>query len=188
MGVVPVEATCTETALLASLALRARGGEEAAFTELFRRLAPVVHGVLLSRLRPAEADEACCEALAQAHRKLDSLADPAAVAGWVLAIARNLALDRLRARKREAARTVPLEAETPERRGAGSDDELRERVLHHIQGLPEAYREPLVLRLVEGLSGPEIAALTGLTPGSVRVNLHRGMELLRPLLRKEGWP
>jgi RNA polymerase sigma-70 factor (ECF subfamily) len=39
-----------------------------------------------------------------------------------------------------------------------------------------------VLRLVEGLSGPEIAQRTGLTPASVRVNLHRGMKLLREKL------
>ena len=45
--------------------------------------------------------------------------------------------------------------------------------------LPEAYREPLVLRLVEGMTGPEIAARTGLKPESVRVNLHRGLGLLR---------
>ena len=56
------------------------------------------------------------------------------------------------------------------------------RVLTALQALPEAYREPLVLRLVEGLTGPEIAEQTGLTPGSVRVNLHRGMKLLRAAL------
>ena len=51
-----------------------------------------------------------------------------------------------------------------------------------IRDLPEAYRETLVLRLVEGMSGPEIAERTGLTPASVRVNLHRGMKLLREKL------
>ena len=56
------------------------------------------------------------------------------------------------------------------------------RALAAIQMLPEAYRETLVLRLVEGLNGPEIAALTGLTPDSVRVNLHRGFRLLRTRL------
>jgi RNA polymerase sigma-70 factor (ECF subfamily) len=40
----------------------------------------------------------------------------------------------------------------------------------------------LILRLVEGLTGPEIAEQTGLAPGSVRVNLHRGMKLLRERL------
>ena len=56
------------------------------------------------------------------------------------------------------------------------------RALAAIRALPEAYRETLVLRLVEGLSGPEIAAVTGLTPDSVRVNLHRGFRLLRERL------
>ena len=55
-------------------------------------------------------------------------------------------------------------------------------VLASIQRLPEAYRETLVLRLVEGMTGPEIAERTGLTPGSVRVNLHRGLQLLRDAL------
>ena len=48
-----------------------------------------------------------------------------------------------------------------------------------IRTLPVAYRETLILRLVEGLTGPEIAERTGLTAASVRVNLHRGMALLR---------
>ena len=52
-------------------------------------------------------------------------------------------------------------------------------ILGLIRRLPEAYRETLVLRFVEGMTGPEIAARTGLTPASVRVNLHRGMKLLR---------
>ena len=53
-----------------------------------------------------------------------------------------------------------------------------------IRSLPEAYRETLVLRLVEGMTGPEIAERTGLTPASVRVNLHRGMKMLREQLER----
>ena len=51
-----------------------------------------------------------------------------------------------------------------------------------IRTLPEAYVEPLILRLVEGMTGPEIAMRVGMTPESVRVNLHRGMKLLREKL------
>ena len=61
-------------------------------------------------------------------------------------------------------------------------------VLACIAKLPEAYRETLVLRLVEGLPGPAIAARTGMTHGSVRVNLTRGMGMLRPLLTEAGLP
>jgi RNA polymerase sigma-70 factor (ECF subfamily) len=55
-------------------------------------------------------------------------------------------------------------------------------VLEAVRQLPEAYRETLLMRLVEGMSGAEISERTGLTPGSVRVNLHRGMALLREKL------
>jgi len=41
-----------------------------------------------------------------------------------------------------------------------------------------------VLLMVQGLSGVEIAERTGLTPGSVRVNLHRGMKMLRDKLHR----
>ena len=63
---------------------------------------------------------------------------------------------------------------------------LADEALRAIRHLPGAYRETLILRLVEGLSGPEIAALTGLTPSSVRVNLHRGMSQLRQALGVSG--
>ncbi len=54
------------------------------------------------------------------------------------------------------------------------------------RSLPEAYQETMIMRLVEGMSGPEIAEATGLTPESVRVNLCRGMKLLRARLGEEG--
>jgi len=56
------------------------------------------------------------------------------------------------------------------------------KILETIRSLPKAYRETLLLRFVEGMTGPEIAARTGLTHGSVRVNLHRGMQQLRAKL------
>jgi RNA polymerase sigma-70 factor, ECF subfamily len=55
-------------------------------------------------------------------------------------------------------------------------------ILESVRSLPEAYRETLILRLVEGMTGPEIAAKTGLSHGSVRVNLNRGMQQLREKL------
>ena len=58
-------------------------------------------------------------------------------------------------------------------------------ILSAIRSCPDAYRETLVLRLIEGMTGPEIAERTGLRPDSVRVNLHRGMRLLRHKLGVE---
>ncbi len=56
-----------------------------------------------------------------------------------------------------------------------------------LRSLPESYRETLAMRIVEGMTGPEISEATGLTPGSVRVNLFRGMKMLREKLEREGW-
>src|SRR5581483_4743252 len=93
---------------------------------------------------------------------------------WIAAVARNRATDYHRAPQGSAlpdqiASPRPIETEAWF-------------ILETIQTLPEAYRETLVLRLVEGMSGPEIAERTGLTEGSVRVNLHRGMGMLREAL------
>jgi RNA polymerase sigma-70 factor (ECF subfamily) len=59
-------------------------------------------------------------------------------------------------------------------------------ILAQVLALPAAYRETLLMRLVEGMSGPAIAEACGMTPGSVRVNLTRGMKLLRERLVREG--
>ncbi len=95
--------------------------------------------------------------------------------GWLATIARRRAADFHRARRP----TEPLSDEL------GKHDDERaeaERILRVIRELPDAYRETLVLRLVEGMTGPEIAEQVGLTKDSVRVNLHRGMALLRERL------
>jgi RNA polymerase sigma-70 factor (ECF subfamily) len=76
---------------------------------------------------------------------------------------------------------VELPDDLPARGTASARADARA-VLEAIRSLPEAYRDPLILRLVEGFTGQEIADRTGLTPASVRVNQHRGMKLLREKL------
>jgi RNA polymerase sigma-70 factor (ECF subfamily) len=90
-------------------------------------------------------------------------------------IARNQAIDYHRgARKTTELEEGMLRQKPPEPEAFG--------VLDVIRALPDAYSETLILRLVEGLTGPEIAEQTGLTADSVRVNLHRGMKMLREKL------
>jgi RNA polymerase sigma-70 factor (ECF subfamily) len=98
-----------------------------------------------------------------------------AFGGWLRRIALNRSADHLR----RGHYTEPLDANA----AGPPDDEQAWLLLAEVRRLPEAYRETLVLRFVEGLTGPEIAEQTGLTPGSVRVNLHRGVELLRARLK-----
>lgn len=156
---------------------------------IYDRFVRVVHGIVLGTCAADEAEDLTQDVFLTIQQKLDTVDDAAALPGWICTIARNAAIDRGR-RNARRPRLVELPAELPElpARGERSDAELAERMLERLRELPEAFRESLTLRLVEGLTGPEIAAATGMTPGSVRVNLHRGMTLLRDLLQKDGWP
>ena len=159
----------------AGLAQAARAGDANAFGQLYARYARMVHGILLARVPPAEVDDLVQEVFLQAWRRIASLREAGAFGGWLAMITRNRATDYYR-------RTVDT-AELPDSLAAADSRAPEARaVLEAIKGLPEAYREPLLLRLVDGLTGPEIAAQTGLTPASVRVNLHRGMKQLREKL------
>jgi RNA polymerase sigma-70 factor (ECF subfamily) len=164
--------------------------DRAAFEQLHRRFAPAVHGVLLA-LRPrGDVEDLVQEVFLAAWRSLATLRDESSFGPWLLAIARNAAKQAPAGEPRASheLRRVPM----PDDVAASSNGEARaaseaREILELVRALPEAYRETLVLRLVEGWSGPQIAAATGLTHGSVRVNLHRGMELLREKLRAEGY-
>lgn len=171
---------------LAALVEAARGGDGTAFTAIHDRFARVVHGIALARVGPQDAADVTQEVFVKVHRGLSGLEDPAAFAAWICTLARNTALDHRRAVVRRPA-AAPLTEEPAAPRGQRSDRELREMVLRCLAKLPDAYRETLFLRLAEDLSGPEIAERTGLKPDSVRVNLCRGMAMLRPLLREGGW-
>lgn len=174
-----------EVDAIAELVASARRGNGGALDRLYRRFAPVVHGILLGYTGHADAEDLTQRVFEIAFRRLTDLREDAAFPGWVASMARRAGLDQ---RRRSAPMTgVVVEAVAIH---ASHEDRVdAERALRAIRGLPEAYREPLMLRLVEGLSGPEIAELTGLTPGSVRVNLHRGMALLRQaLMEPDGRP
>jgi RNA polymerase sigma-70 factor (ECF subfamily) len=161
----------------------ARDGDRAAFGCLYDRYARMVHGILLCRVPPREVDDLVQEVFLLALRQLRSLRESARFGAWLGAITRNRANDYFRKAGPIAEVTEPVSDDQAESRAtnhaAGQDAAA---ILAVIRALPETYREPLILRLVEGMTGPEIALRTGLTHGSVRVNLCRGMQLLREKL------
>jgi RNA polymerase sigma-70 factor, ECF subfamily len=161
----------------ATLVVAARNGDAEAFGDLYRRFGRFVHGLLLARLPPEDAADVAQDVFVHAWTMLGTLREPAAFGTWIAAIARRRAADHLRARHVHAALEDTAAARETQTSTLGALE-----ILAAIKDLPLAYRETLVLRLVEGHSGPEIAALTGLKPDSVRVNLHRGFKLLRERL------
>lgn len=150
-------------------------GEQEAFDEFYRMYAPMVHGIVLARVPRDEVEDIVQEVFISAYKKLGTLRDKRAVGAWLAMIARNNA--------NEFYRQIKPTEELPEELSQKNNLQTEaHEILTTIRSLPETYRETLVLRLVEGMTGPEIAEQTGLTPESVRVNLHRGMKLLRQKL------
>jgi RNA polymerase sigma-70 factor (ECF subfamily) len=149
----------------------------------------MVHGVLLARVPAGEVDDLVQDVFLLALRRLATLRESGSFGAWLAAIARNLANGYHR-------RSAPENQVAPQgQRTDGTNEREIERgnisgdyqspavaILDAIRTLPDAYRETLILRLVEGMTGPEIAVRTGMTHGSVRVNLHRGMQQLRAKL------
>ena len=167
------------------LVAKARQGDHDAFQALHAEFGRVVHGLVVARVPAADAADLVQDVFLLVFQKLATLEDDQAFPAWLAQLARNRAARHLR----DTPRTAPLPEEpgavAPDRSGAPD----ARKVLAALAALPEAYAETLALRLVEGLTGPEISERTGLTPGSVRVNLHRGMALLREKLGlppKEG--
>jgi len=153
-------------------------GDRGACGELYVRYARMVHGILLARVPPGDAEDLVQEVFMSAMKQLRGLRTAAAFRGWLGAIARNRAIDYFRG----ARHNEPLDEVVERTHGVRPAGEDAFEVLDLIRTLPEAYRETLILRLVEGMTGPEIAEQTGLTADSVRVNLCRGMKMLRELL------
>lgn len=148
-------------------------GNRDSFAALYELFAPMVHGILLARVPRSEVDDLVQDIFLHAFKKLNTLREAASFGPWIAMISRNRAMDFHR-RSRETTEISDDIPAADRRRRAEAEE-----ILDVIRSLPEAYRETLVLRLVEGMTGPEIASRTGLTAASVRVNLHRGMKLLR---------
>ena len=164
-----------ETRIEVVLVKAVLGGDRDSFGRLYELYAPMVHGILLARIPRSEVDDLVQDIFLHAFRKLHTLRDCAAFGPWIAMIARNRAMDFYRRTKETVEVTEDL-------RSTDMQTSRANEILELIRALPEAYRETLILRLVEGMTGPEIAARTGLTPASVRVNLHRGMKQLRKKL------
>lgn len=158
----------------AELVRAAQGGDRSAFGALYEQYGRMVHGILLAHVGYADAEDLVQDVFVKAMEQIRSLREPGAFGGWLAAIARRSATDLHRKQ-----RSVSDTRDSP---GGSRPDTEAFAIFDALKELPKAYRETLMLRLVEGMTGPEIAMRTGLTPESVRVNLCRGMKQLRQAL------
>jgi RNA polymerase sigma-70 factor (ECF subfamily) len=172
-----------------SLLVRAQGGDEAAFTQIFRDVQPALLRYLRV-LAPGAADDVAADTWEQALSGLVSFrGEEAAFRGWLFTIARHRAIDAGRSRARH--RTVSLASSGAEERLMVPDaaDIALERMatqaaLAAVATLPRDQAEIIVLRVVAGLSAQQVARIVGKTPGAVRVAAHRGLRRLAQLAQR----
>ncbi|OAI45668.1 hypothetical protein AYO44_12590, partial [Planctomycetaceae bacterium SCGC AG-212-F19] len=144
---------------------------------------------------PHRAEDLLQETLLVAFRSLARLDDPKRFRAWLLTIAQNMAIDAARHDMRKK-RSSGRRAEGNELDGvAGLElapdeeaerQELRGQVLAVLRSLPEDYRLPLTLRYITGADYESIQMQLGLTNGSLRGLLHRGLQMLRTKLEQAG--
>jgi RNA polymerase sigma-70 factor (ECF subfamily) len=177
---------------------RMRMGDEAAYEVLVRaysgRLLAVTRRILSSE---EDARDAVQEAFIAAFRHLDGFAGSARLSTWLHRIAVNVALMKLRARKRRPEQSIePLlpvfredghHAEQFQSWDDSAETEVSRRetqavVRRCIDQLPESYRTVLLLRDIEQLGTEEAAAMLDITANAVKIRLHRARQALRTLL------
>ncbi|PZR13307.1 MAG: RNA polymerase subunit sigma-70 [Archangium gephyra] len=176
------------------LVARAAGGEPTAFEALVERHRGRIYGLALRMLNSEDdAAEVLQETFISAYRNLANFRGDAQFGSWVLRIAANHALMRLRHRKVVGQVESPLDEPTFNERGSLMDEvadvgnveeqainhELRDAIEAAASKLGDDYREVFVLRDLEGMSYEEIAELTGITVPAVKSRLHRARLSLR---------
>lgn len=189
-------ATGSDTALVAAIL----AGDDSAFETLMRR-----HNRLLFRTarailaNDADAEEAVQEAYLKAYLKLAGFAGTARLSTWLVKIAVNESLARLRRRMPGAApdgvpwdetaesqMTADAPTTTPSPEAAAAQGELRRCLEAAIDALPQAQRSVFMLRAVEEFSTEDTAECLGIPPETVKTRLHRARRQLRRRLQRRA--
>lgn len=173
---------------------RIQAGEKQLFHALMQPCERPIYFLLMSLLRnETEAEDAAQDTVIKVYQNLKNFRGDSQFRTWVLSIARNEGLGRLR--KAASRREDSLDAETDEQTGdytpailtswkevpstALEQKELGALLRQAIEGLPEIYRNVVLLRDIEEMDVRETAAALGITEGAVKVRLHRARALLQ---------
>ena len=179
----------------AELVAQAQGGKLEAFEALVRRHTQLIYRTLMAMLgNPADAQDSLQDTLLNAFKHIGGFQGRSKFSTWLVSIARNTALQRLRGRKNLESldeperedegefrpRQVRSWADNPEQ--LHSKSEIQQLVEAGIVGLPAKYRVVVVLRDIEQLSTDEVARELGLSVPAVKTRLLRGRLMLREWL------
>jgi RNA polymerase sigma-70 factor (ECF subfamily) len=170
----------------ASAIARVQAGETSAFDLLVRRHMRTAFGVAFRLLgHRQDAEDVVQEAFLAALANIGSFDPSRRFAPWLyrIVVTRGLNFRKSRSRRQtEALDEVAYPAAGADPATAAEHDGLRETVAAALQRLPERQRLVVQLFELDGFSGAEIAAMLGVSPGTVRWYLHEARQTLRGML------
>jgi len=171
------------------LVTRARAGDAAAFRQLVERYQPIVASVVIGMLGAGDdAEDVGQETFIRFHAALAQFRGDASLSTYLRRIAMNLSLNALKRRNRSWLRFISRDASPKvlhEPPVDAYDAERAERidvVRRAVAQMNATQRAVVVLRLLDGLSTNETAAILEVPPGTVMSRLSRGMAELKRLL------
>jgi RNA polymerase sigma-70 factor (ECF subfamily) len=172
-------------ALVAAAAERARDGEDDALRLLYLLYADNVFGYVLAIVRDEhDAEDLTSEVFARLPRALRHYKHGATpFAAWLLRVARNAALDHLRAQRSVPLAEVHATSATAELQAGERLDALKAA----LAVLPDDQRQVMLLRLVAGLTPAEVAERLGRSVDAVHALQHRARRRLQAELTQSGW-
>lgn len=168
-----------------ALVVDAMNGDREAMTALWHAHRRWIAAVLLAHKSPEDHVEDLLQEVAMTIvARIDTLRETRHVRAWLRTVAINAARASARA-KRSRPRLAPLAVDPLGRDGsvatdAAADDEAR-RIMRLAARLPEAYREPLMLRALHGMRGRHIAEILDLSEATVETRIARARRMLREL-------
>jgi RNA polymerase sigma-70 factor (ECF subfamily) len=161
---------------------RAQRGDETAYRALLNDIGPVVLSFLSRRIPDlSDLEDAYQETLVALHRARHTYLPSRPLEPWLFAIAKNVAADHARRRRRRAGREILVDA-LPDQ-PVEPERDLRARLTRALNTLPPAQREALEMLKVEGLTVAEAATRAGTTTGALKVRAHRAYAALRAAFR-----
>lgn len=154
---------------------------------IYAEYRPRIERYLMRLVGPKEAEDLTQEIFIRAGQALGSFRRQSSLATWLYRIASNIAADRMKSRAhRREAQTTELPDTVYDPSPSTEDQIVRQEmnycIRRYITSLPENYRAILILSDIEGFRNQEIAVILGLSPGTVKIRLHRAKARLKKAL------
>lgn len=170
----------------------ARANSDPTFESIHREFRPRVLRYLAGFVGADEAADLTQVTMLKVSEHLSGFRGDSSLATWIYRIAKNVALDRLRQREperlpvdfhQEQENELPAALQDPSAESCAARSEMNACIREFVEALPPQYRLVVTLGELEGFADGEIAAITGLSVGAVKIRLHRARASLRERLR-----